>query len=365
MNSIKSRAAIASIFLAAASGCSSAGATDEIGETGETSQAASTAHVLEFPPFEATQVDTYYVTFFSYQQGVNLLISARENSHTFAQYVHARPDGFGGISISDQDKVTVSWMPLSGVVRAFGPPETGEATELDFEMQRGANINRSRGFAWGPFRVPAEVFERAERQRALLATGSVLYKATGRDPVSRDTNYLLSNLGSKPDFLNCVAAVGDVAPNGGVDVGVASGRTGTQIVVDHYSAFIIDRPVNDGFHDRHRWLSTRLNHSRFNALFTNGLELQEQPGHNSSGPVPPPPPAQTFSTCFCQGQPALLGAVNCSFFGVRPGQSGPINALQTVRTRAYNNASECATHCSTDWPAHSAACATVNNSGHP
>ncbi len=244
----------------------------------QTAEAISTLHVLETPPSDAAAVDTYYVTFFSYQTGANLFLT-KQNSHTFAQFVHAQPDGAGGVTVADT--LHISWMPLSGVVRTLGPTEPGENTEIDFELQRGATVPRARAFAWGPFRIPATIWQRAERQRDLLATGAVLYKASERDRVSRTTNYLEDGSAIAPEFLNCLAAVGDISPDGGTIVGTATGRAGTQEIVDHFAPFFVNRAANDGYQDRHRWLASRLNLRRFNPLFDSGLELIEERRRNA------------------------------------------------------------------------------------
>ena len=331
-------------------------ATAEEDESTESADSALTGvHVVESPPPEATSTDTYYVTFFAYQTGLNLV--TRESSHTFAQFIHARPDGAGGVRIDGSDVITISWMPRSGVVRAFGPAEPGANTPFDFEIRRAATVPRARAFAWGPFRVPEVIFQRAVRQRDLLASGRVLYKASDRDPISRHTNYL-DDPRIAPTFVNCLAAVGDIAPNGGTIVGASSGRGGTQEIVDHYQRWFIDGPAPSQVHDRHRWLSQRLGYGDYNALFRGQIELQEQYGRNPSGPA--------YSSCFCQGLPVSDGTVLCSFYGVPRGFSGGrLTALQTVQTAAYTAPGQCATRCSADWTEYGELCGTIRDTGAP
>lgn len=353
--------AIASASLVLAAGCASP--TDE--DVGASEAALTNEHVLENPPVEATQQDTFYVTFFAYQSGIN--VANKEDSHTMAQFVRARPDGRGGVSVQPSDIVFISWMPASGVVRAFGPAERGQNTDIDFELGRGARVARARGFAWGPFRVPEAIFTRATKQAALLASGRVAYKASGRDPVSKRSNYLSIDGAEKPEFLNCLAAVGDVSPNGGTIVGASSGRGGTQEIVDHFEPYFVDRPLALRAHDRHRWLSRRLDLGRFDRIFAGGISLEEQRGRNLVAPPIVLPNAKPYASCFCQGRAALDGSVECTIYGQSAAQAGTNQAfvLQSVNTRVYANAGLCASRCAADWTEYGSVCTTTTNTGRP
>jgi hypothetical protein len=335
-------------------------ADDGAGE--ESAEAAQTSgpHVVERPTPELLTSETYYVTFFAYQRGLN--VADKASSHTLAQYTRIVPDGAGDVRVAEE--LTVSWMPDSGVVRALGPAERGRNTELDFELRRGGQFSNSRGAAWGPFRVPRIIWDRAVRQTSLLATGRVAYKASGRDPLSRETNYLAVDrqrepLVPMPSFLNCLAAVGDVAPTGGTVVGSSSGIGGTQEIVDHYDPFFIDRPTPGAVaHDRHVWLSRRQNLARINAYYPRGVELVEKRGRNVSPNAlsPSVSPNAVFSACACAGQPLRGGLVACTFLGQRPTDRRAM-AVQTVVTAAYTSALECGARCAADWPEYSELCA--------
>lgn len=333
---------------------SSACSATDASEGAETSADALTSeHLVEAPPPEALRDDTFYVTLFAYQSGNNIV--SKESSHTFAQFVHARPDGAGGVHVRDDDtdRVVISWMPHSGVVRPFGPMEQGEDTALDFEMRRGAGVSRARGFVWGPFRIPRAIFDRATKQRELLRSGSIAYRASERDPVSRDVNYIaLAPNGPRPQFLNCLAAVGDIAPTGGTVVGASSGRGGTQEIADHFAPYILDREgVAAQAHDRHRWVARELNLARFQNMFPGGLELQEQPGHNPR-----------FATCFCRGDVGRR-AQSCSFYGVPAGVHGAVRPVVTIEGA---DAAACASGCSADWSEWSEACGgQIKDTGAP
>lgn len=347
----------------AGAGCGVAASdgTDATSEDALSSSVAAVpgAHAVDVMPDVATTQDTYYVTFFAYQQGINLTVN-KENSHTFAQFVHVQPDGAGGVTLPRDDAFTISWMPASGVVRPFGPAEVGEDTDLDFELRRGAGVRNARAFAWGPYRIAQSTFARATSQRDLLSSGRVLYKASGRDPISRSTDYLNTAGSLKPAFLNCLAAVGDIGPDGGTVVGASSGRAGTQEVVDHFAPILVDAAGALSFHDRHMWLARKLNLSRFSALFADGLMLQEQRGRNAA-----PPGETTYASCFCMEQ--LVGrGIQCSFFGVTAGAHGAVAPLKTVYPAAYSAVGQCVSRCSADWSEYAASCpGGISDTGAP
>jgi hypothetical protein len=246
-------------------------------------------NVFTAPPPDALTSDTFYVIFWSYQRGANFTIAEKRFSHTFATFVHVRPGADGPQVVSDPtdptSTITVSWMPKSGIVDSSltASPEPGEATTLDFEIQRGARpvngglIGKARGFVWGPFRISADSFRRAIDQRNLLLSGRVKYKASGRDN-ARGRDYVKPEVLPKPAFLNCLAAVGDIAPDGGTRVFSSSGAGGTRELVTHFrnrDALLSTR--GDRLIDRHAWVARLLNLARFQSLYPNGLELEDVP----------------------------------------------------------------------------------------
>ena len=113
-------------------GCSSTSADEQSGGDEEGVAALSGAHVVMNPPADALENDSYYVTFFAYQTGNNILIT-KANSHTFANFVHVKPDGQGGGSfdvfikqavtsaiLDDTAKNGPITQAISGKQRAFG-----------------------------------------------------------------------------------------------------------------------------------------------------------------------------------------------------------------------------------------------------
>ena len=103
----------------------------------------------------------------------------------------------------------------------------------------------------------------------------MLYRAVGRDLVPGNEDYLADDGTPAPSAFNCMAAVSDVTPGGGIRLFIQSGIQGTQQVVDAFGPNVLDRPLRGvRVHDRHRWLALRTQLSRFNPLFRNGLELR-------------------------------------------------------------------------------------------
>jgi hypothetical protein len=239
-----------------------------LGLTLASSARAQFGNVRMAPPAAAYSEDTYYVTFFAYQRGLNVF--NKDNSHTMALFSHVPASPSPTVT----DTVTISWMPLSGVVSPLGPMETGQLTNLDFELRRGGQFRDSRGFAWGPYRIPASLYNRAAWQAYLLQTGRIWYKAAGRDPVSASIDYLSNPNGQLPQFLNCLAAVGDILP-GGVVVGAASGQNGTRTIVQRFAPWFLSEPNGTRLIDRHRWVSLQMNVARFNGYFPQPMELEE------------------------------------------------------------------------------------------
>jgi len=147
-------------------------------------------------------------------------------SHTFATFVKA-----GRKMPSEQERIeeahTISWMPRSRDIAILRRrPEQG--TNLDLrETLRWAESVGARVYAWGPYRIEQELYERALRQEARLTSGAVLFKVI-------DEKF-------RPDSAsNCIHAVTDIdMDNGLVHVGRQWGEAASGVAAEHLRRWII------------------------------------------------------------------------------------------------------------------------------
>ncbi len=136
----------------------------------------------------------YYLTMFGSQTTPN----NPNYSHTFAAFVHASGDGACPTAYVVQDCFTISWLPTSLKVRTRALlPECGHNftlhETLDYVLSEGEHVSM-----WGPYRIDQELYDGAVRQRGVLESGEVRYKAI-------DSGYPTDRAS------NCIHAVGSVA----------------------------------------------------------------------------------------------------------------------------------------------------------
>jgi len=187
--------------------------------------------------------DRYFVTFFSHQAGKQ---NPLQFSHTFATFtqVEEADQGSSGLAFKD---ITLSWGPASGQVRLLARPERGVNKSLGQSLSFAVN-NRLNLAYWGPYEVSETFFRMAEKQRARLESGQVLYKVIDKK--------------FRPHrAVNCFHAVSDIDTSRGlVRMGKQRGHGATQIVVAHLSPWFIDG------HKDHPWVIERFALRRLRAV---------------------------------------------------------------------------------------------------
>jgi hypothetical protein len=178
----------------------------------------------ERPSRSPVVVTSYYMVVFASEPDS----SRAQESHTFASFVKASRK-------ADEDKEerleavhTISWMPGNlrvAIVRRR--PEQGINLDLPATLRWAESVG-ARVYAWGPYQIKEELYERARRQEAILNSGAVLYKAVDEKfrpgPAS-----------------NCIHAVSDIdMDNGVVHVGREWGEPASRAVIEHLRRWIID-----------------------------------------------------------------------------------------------------------------------------
>jgi hypothetical protein len=182
--------------------------------------------------------EAYYVLVFSAQR-----TPAQPNyAHSFATFVRATWPGEGPCpqAPATLEAHTISWLPANLVIRTWAfLPECGHNFELT-ETLRFALDTDQRISLWGPHQIEPSLYHRALRQKALLESGDVLYKA---DDTMR-----------KPDRVsNCIHAVSSVAE--GYRLRVASpgwGETASHAIMKRFRPWVIDED------QVHAWVGSAL-----------------------------------------------------------------------------------------------------------
>lgn len=162
---------------------------------------------------QAQSLKAYVITF-SYQNAFN-----RPNkSHTAATFFLVEADRV-------VDQVDISWLPQSNyfvgrsgaevpTLRQVPGANYALAQSFDFAERLGEALLR-----FGPYETTLSLFDRAKAQRRRLNSGAIDYKMLDR--------------GSRPQGLNCIHAVTDVA--GFTSTGVLRGADASAFVIDHFA----------------------------------------------------------------------------------------------------------------------------------
>jgi len=139
--------------------------------------------------------EAFYVMVFGSQQ-----TPPKPNySHSFATFVRATwPGDEPCANSAELEMHTISWLPANMIVRTNALfPEVGHNFHL-YETLCYAYRNCERVSMWGPYQIECDLYRRALKQKALLESGAVRYKA--------------DDMGRKPDRVsNCIHAVSSVA----------------------------------------------------------------------------------------------------------------------------------------------------------
>jgi len=180
--------------------------------------------------------DFYYLAMF----GSQTTPADPNYSHTFASFVHATGEGPCPPAFVVEDCFTISWLPADLKVRTrallpecghnFGLHET-----LDYALRSGERVS-----VWGPYRIEPRLYYEAARQRDVLESGRVRYKAI-------DSGYPTDRVS------NCIHAVASAVD--GYRMRVASpwfGETASWAVLQRSEPSILDTGKT------HDWVFTYL-----------------------------------------------------------------------------------------------------------
>jgi hypothetical protein len=141
------------------------------------------------------------------------------SAHTFATFIRAKER-------ANVEAHTISWLPANLNVRLLAAPEQGRnlglKDALELEKARGNTV-----FAWGPFEIRKDLYERALSQIRRLESGQVAYRALdGRFRPGTATN--------------CFHAVSDIVDTPLLDTGTAFGVPASAMVLQHLAPWVID-----------------------------------------------------------------------------------------------------------------------------
>ena len=165
-------------------------------------------------------VSNHYVVVFAWQDGPEGVEPSPRLSHSFATWVKTE-----GQKI--EEEFTISWMAPNGV-RLIHPAEPGRnlsmKESLEEAKQEGLQV-----FAWGPYRVTSEAYERAKGIERSLEEAesnySILYKAIDRN----------SRRFQPQPAINCIHAVTNVSrPD--VITGDACGVEASLMIVGEFAS---------------------------------------------------------------------------------------------------------------------------------
>jgi hypothetical protein len=148
--------------------------------------------VLALLPAAAPAQDRYYLWIFAAQSRPFY----PPHTHTWATF--ARVSGCPTPACPPTfETFTISWMPATLKVRFFAVhPETGVNLDLMTSL-RFVQCDGAKTSVWGPYEITPCLYEAGRRQKDLLESGSVLYRAI--DPVFYS-----------PGISECIHAVSDI-----------------------------------------------------------------------------------------------------------------------------------------------------------
>jgi hypothetical protein len=176
---------------------------------------------VDLPAAEAP--DRYYLILFAYEGPVNLPGSAHSFA-TFMKVSHAEGNDPEGAQIEGH---TISWLPATLQVSLLRlRPQPGRNLDLETTLNLATSRNASI-FAWGPFRIRKELYARALAQIDRLNRGEVAFRTL--------------DASLRPDVAtNCFHAISDIVEGPLLDTGLAYGQAATELVLEHFSPWIIE-----------------------------------------------------------------------------------------------------------------------------
>ncbi len=170
--------------------------------------------------------DYHFLLLFSAQRTPNL----PSHSHSFATFVRASWPGNGPCPPAPAlETCTISWMPQQVPLRIWAlSPECGCNHDLPSTLQP-ALADGQRISLWGPYWVDGDLYRRATRQAAVLASGRVRYKTI-------DTGYRSGRVS------NCVhALLGVVEESGTLVFTPGWGDAASPALLERFRPWVLDR----------------------------------------------------------------------------------------------------------------------------
>ena len=166
--------------------------------------------------------DKYYMVVFAYQGNPNL--------PRLAQHVRDFCQGAHHDGKPDMDKLeahTISWITDPENFGLLKRPAVGKNLSLEESLQWAVSKNCA-VFAFGPYPIKQELYDRAMAQLARLNRGDLAYKATDRRFRASGT------------AVNCFHAISDMVDGPLLETGAAYGEPASAMVRDHLAPWIIE-----------------------------------------------------------------------------------------------------------------------------
>lgn len=196
-----------------------------------------TAALFFLPAGGANAGEAYYMLMFGSQR----VPANPDYSHTYATFVRATWDGDGPCPNNPTIEAhTISWLPRTLVVKTRKlRPECGVNLGLKETMEYALD-NGERVSLWGPYRVEPELFYLALKQKALLESGQVRYKA--------------DDIGYRSDRVsNCIHAVSTTVEGARLRVFIPGwGETASYAVLQRFMPYVVDNK------EIHAWVGSAL-----------------------------------------------------------------------------------------------------------
>lgn len=196
---------------------------------------------LPAKPSPTSVEEKYYVIFFSSEGTPNIA----RLSHGFATCARTRTKP-GEESFDD---FTISWMPANLEVRFRLWPESGTNLDLPASFDYVQSVD-GRVFAWGPYEIDKQIYDRALEQFERLQQGRLLYRMA--DLRLRHRPHLANN---------CYHSITDIAPKELIMTGAKSGEEMGPIMVEHFRPWLINPQ------ETHDWIVDMLGLRQFQVTF--------------------------------------------------------------------------------------------------
>ena len=185
--------------------------------------------------------ERYYVVLFCSEGTPNI----PRLSHGFATFAKKTT----GAGVDEFEDFTISWMPANLNCQFRLRPEPGVNLDLPGTFEYVKSVN-GRAFAWGPYEINKELYDRAVAQFKRLEEGKQLYKMVDFRMKYRPT---VAN--------NCYHSVTDIAPTDLVATGTLFGEPMGPAMVQHFRPWLVNPE------ETHDWVSEQLGLRQFEVRF--------------------------------------------------------------------------------------------------